>query len=180
MAKVGAHLKLTPRTMAAICDAIQIGTPLRHAAVYGGVSYRTFLYWMQQGQEEADRLEALVEAGEENPAVLPEKERYLQLLRKVEEAKANAAVGWTNTINQAANTSPEWARYMLSKWTPELHGDQAQRIELTGKDGGAIKTDATITDERRVTELMALLDRARERSGGAADSGTGDATELTD
>lgn len=180
MAKPGAHLRLTKRTTELICDAIRIGTPLSHAAVYGDISYRTFLYWMQLGGEEAERLEALAEAGEENLEPLPEKERYLQFFRKVQEAKSTAVLGWSQTLSDAATRDPNWARYMLSKWAPELHGVEAQKIELTGKDGGAIKTDATVTDERRVTELVALLDRARERSGGAADSGTGQPADLTD
>lgn len=175
MAKAGAKLKLTKTVAKNICDAIQIGTPVSAAAVYGGVSYRTFLYWMQMGGEEAQRLDELIEAGENDPQPDEKKAVYLQFFRKVGEAKAEAAATWSQTLSDAASKDPTWARYMLSKHYPEAYGDQPQKIELTGKDGGAIKhEDAAITDEARISRLLALVDRARENGSREADSGTGE------
>lgn len=178
----GRPLKFSKRVVQTICEAVQIGTPLSTAAVYAGVTYRSFQYWMDKGREEAERLNALIEAGEENPEPDAAKVEYFQFFLKVEEAKANAVVGWTNTINTHATDrqDPSWARYMLSKWAPELHGVETTRVELTGKDGGAIKhEDAAITDEARISRLLDLVDRARERGSGEASSGDSGTEELT-
>jgi hypothetical protein len=136
-----------------ICDAIQIGTPFSHAAVYGGISYRAFLYWMQIGREEAERLEGLLEQGE-SAEPDPAKENYLHFFRKVEEARANAIVGWVNTLNQHAvdRSDPNWARFMLSKHSSETYGDLPQKVELTGANGGPVA----------FTEIVVELPREEE------------------
>lgn len=138
----GRPLKITKKVIDTICEAIQIGTPFSHAAVYGGISYRTFLYWMQIGREEAERLAVSLEQGEDQEPD-PTKESFLHFFRKVEEAKSYAIVGWVNTINEHATgrSDPNWARYMLSKHSSETYGEQAQKIELTGKDGGPVAFD---------------------------------------
>lgn len=139
MAGNGRPLKITKKVIDTICEAIQIGTPFSHAAVYGGISYRTFLYWMQIGREEAERLSVSLEQGENaEPDVT--KESFLLFFRKVEEARSFAVVGWVNTLNKHATDreDPSWARYMLSKHSPEIYGDQAQKIELTGAGGGPV------------------------------------------
>lgn len=140
MAGRGNPPKLTKKVIDTICEAIQIGTPHSAAAVYGGVTYRAFRYWMSEGQAEAERLAGLIEQGVENPEPEPAKALHLHLFHKVEEAKAYAIAAWVNTINTHAvdRLDPNWARFMLSKHSPETYGEQAQKIELTGKDGGPV------------------------------------------
>jgi hypothetical protein len=169
--KAGRPLKLTKPVTERICDAISIGTPLTAAARYGGISYRTFLNWYQAGQTEFERLEeAEAQAKKADPD--PDQKKYLQFFHQVEEAKANGMISWANVLNNAARVDPKWAAYMLEKWDSQTYGQQAQRLEVTGKGGGPIQTeDVGLTDEERINKLITIFERARQARNRSPDRG---------
>lgn len=167
MATRGRPLKITDHLTKKICEDIVTGMPQSLAARKAGISYQTFLNWHKAGEAEAKRLEV---EGEEPDL---DQKIYLDFFDKVEKAKLEAIRDWVTVVYNASVVSPDWARWMLSKWAPEEFGDQPQKIELTGKDGGAIKTDVTVTDEARIAEALALLEQARARQNDDDPAGVG-------
>lgn len=165
--------RLNKKTIEMICDAIAIGSSRELAAKYAGVSLSVFMLWMQQGREEHERL---VQNG---GRVNPERRLQLELLERVEDATAQAGIGWVQVISNAADKDPAWARWMLEVHFPEQYS-AAKRLKISGEgEGGAInvamyeQTWARRWEEAR--DALALLD---SEDGGAepANSG-GDATE---
>jgi len=65
----------------------------------------------------------------------------------------------------------EW--FELTKFVAvHIDGHAPQAVELTGQDGGPIESkDVTLTDDDRAARIIALLDKARARRVGQADSG---------
>ena len=54
-------------------------------------------------------------------------------------------------------------KWLMSKLKPKKYGDKITQ-ELTGKGGGAIKTeDVTLDDEQRADRITAIFDKARAR-----------------
>lgn len=49
--------KLTPEVQEKILEAIRDGNYYEAACAYAGITYRTFRYWMERGEEEADELQ---------------------------------------------------------------------------------------------------------------------------
>lgn len=157
--KSGRPLALTEEGIERIYDAVGIGTPLSASAAYGGITYQTFCNYLGRARE-------LLDSGYEDDKLDEYDKLCLTLFYKVEEAKANAAINWTNTINKSATTDPNWASYMLSKWYPELHGSKS-RLELTGKDGEAIKTESVgeLTPEEKLAGIARLAESVKKRTG---------------
>lgn len=160
----GRPFKITDEIIERICHAVGIGTPLSASAAHGGITYRTFLNYYNAGEEVAGKV---LEGGVKESELNEFDALRFKFFLKVEEAKANAAINWTNTINKAATNDPNWASYMLSKWYPELHGSKS-RLELTGKDGEAIKTESVgeLTPEEKLAAVKALAEAVKKRQQG--------------
>ena len=157
----GRPFKITDEIIERIYDAIGIGTPLSASAAYGGITYRSFLNYYNAGEEITEK----ILNGDVKQSELNEFDSLrFRFFLKVEEAKANAAINWTNTINKSATTDPNWASYMLGKWYPELHGSKS-RLELTGKDGEAIKTESVgeLTPEEKLAGVARLAESVKKR-----------------
>lgn len=138
--------KLTKKIQESVCGAIGIGTPLSAAAVYGGITYQTFTNWFNRGE----KAKAVQDAGLE---VKDNEKIYLAFFDNVQEARANAAVGWANTLNTAANTDPSFALRMLQIWYPETYNPpQKHEVALQSKIVTLLKENK-ITIEDVVEEL---------------------------
>lgn len=144
--KAGRPPKLTKKVSETICAAIGIGTPLSAAAVYGGISYPTFTLWVNRGE----KAKMLQDEGLEIPDTETE---YLTFFNNVQEARANAAVGWANTLNTAANTDPSFALRMLQIWYPETYNPpQKHEVALQNRIVTLLKENK-VTIEDVVGEL---------------------------
>lgn len=99
-----------------IVEAIKTGSTYELAALRGGISYATFHNWMKRGE------------AEEAP--------YVDFFKAIKEAEGEGAYTLLQKINTAANESWQAAAWILERRYPEMYG--RQRVELTGKEGGAI------------------------------------------
>lgn len=128
--------KLTADVQARVVQAIMAGATYEHAAMYGGIAYRTFAEWMQKG------------AGGREP--------YAQFVQAVKDAEGAAAVANLAHIRKAASDGTwQAAAWLLERRYPEMYG--RQRHEHSGPGGGPIQTeDVTEIDKRALAILKAL------------------------
>jgi hypothetical protein len=63
----------------------------------------------------------------------------------------SAAVSW-------AKNRAEMRLKLLAKWNPKKYGDK-QQTEISGPDGGAVKTEATLTPEQLASLTEALINQ---------------------
>lgn len=124
--------KLTKKTTEAICDAITIGATYEIAAVWGGVTPRTFYYWMERGRKESDRLEQLeIDKPDEAHKSAPDEAKFFQFFHKVFQSNVEAGVGWLNVISNSAAVDPVWARYLLEQRFPKDYGQKHQKAQIS-------------------------------------------------
>lgn len=120
--------KLTPRVRIAICEAIGIGAHRELSARYAGVCVETLYRWLREARQELDRRQK----GEEPNA---ENNRYVKFLQAVEDAEANAGIGWAQVVDKAAQQDPAWAWRMLKLRFPDgFHETDRQDINLLNVD----------------------------------------------
>ena len=115
MARPGPTLKINDETIETIATAISIGVTRWTASKYAKITYQTFITWYHRGEVERDRIKNGIKA---TRAFAKQEEIYLRFLREIEQAEADALVGWQNTINIAARTDPAWAHKMASLRDP--------------------------------------------------------------
>ena len=107
--------KLTPAVHKEIVDAIAIGATYKNAVGAAGISYVTFLDWLERGRK--------IQDGETRKS--KSNTKYLEFLKSVEKAKHTAFLRYTSTIAKAAN-SGDWraAESFLKRRDPENWGDK--------------------------------------------------------
>lgn len=114
-AKVGRKPKYTPETLERIITALRIGASDEDAAIFGGISYRSFARWQQQGET--------LKTGE-----------IWQFCQAIKKAKAERSLKWLGKIEQAANEG-DWhaAAWKLERTDPEHYARRApQQVNLSG------------------------------------------------
>lgn len=126
--------KLTPESVKAILDGVELGMAEEHAGPLGGVSGRTISRWKAQAEEDAAE-------GKET--------EYVAFWRQLEEAKMRGLRSCIATIKAASRGWPdehgraterrEWAAaaWLAERRYPEMYG-RKWRAEVTGAEGGAI------------------------------------------
>jgi hypothetical protein len=165
----GKPTKLTPKTVEAICEGIEMGMDYKHAAMRARVSYSSFNSWMQQGR--AVR-EAIEEAGEKGVEVSTADKRYLNFLEAVEEANAEAMAYHLDNLESHSRAQPQVSQWLLERRFPETFGPPVVRKELSGRGGQPIQTEdvsAPFTAEERANRLRELLALAEAREETADD-----------
>ena len=123
-------------------QAILIGATYELAAMYAGISERTFQYWREKA------------------ATAPEGSPLGQLRERLRQAEGRAAIGWLAKIEKAANDGNfQAAAWKLERRYPETYGRTMQKVALTTPDG-------TQSWEPTVG-LAALLEVARTSTNGS-------------
>lgn len=152
---MGRPTKLTPEVQQRIVQAIGLGATYELAAQYGGVSYDTFNEWMKKAAGGANGI-------------------YRQLSEAVQKAEGVAVVGWLAKIEKAASDG-EWtaAAWKLERRYPHDYGRRA--VEVSGKDGGPIRTEnlSALT----VADLLSLVEAARAGTPAAIPEALTDAAQ---
>lgn len=116
----GAKSKLTPEIQKMFTDAFSVGTPIRLACQYAGVSEATYFHWMAR-------------------AVAGEKP-YTDFSESVEKSQGRAVVGWLAKIEAAANEgSWQAAAWKLERRYPEEFGRVIQDHHVSGEKGGPVE-----------------------------------------
>lgn len=138
---MAAPSKLTPSTLARIVQALRLGATFELAAQYGGVSYDTFNNWRKRGAAELERMERARTRTDADPDELP----FVQFFEATKAAEADAVVGWLAKIEKAASDG-NWqaAAWKLERRYPRDYGRTVVSQEVSGKDGGAIQSEARV------------------------------------
>jgi len=115
--------KLTPEVHKEIVNAISIGATYKNAVGAAGISYVTFLTWLEIGKK--------TQEGELKKTKTNKK--YLEFFKSVEKAKHTAFLRYTKTIAKAAN-SGNWraAESFLKRRDPENWGDKSKTDITSG------------------------------------------------
>jgi hypothetical protein len=119
--------KLTEELMVSLCKTLSIGVDVNTACLREGISRATYYVWRQRG---------LGGEGHE-----PE-EPYAQFVEAVDKAIANAEARMLANVVKAADSDWRAAAWFLERRNREVYGS-TQKVELSGTDGGAIKTQTT-------------------------------------
>ena len=131
------NTKLTAATVAKVVQAIELGATYELAAKYAGIAESTFYVWMKDHPEFSEA----VHAGE-----------------------GKAAIVWLAKIEQAGKDDWRALAWKAERRFPKSYG-KSDRVELTGKDGGAVQVDhkrdlskLSDTDLDLLTALLAKAD----------------------
>jgi hypothetical protein len=111
----GAPLKLTAERSARICDAIRAGVRPETAAMYNGVSARSYYRWMSLGR-----------AADADPV-------YARFVDEVELALAEWEARDVLLIGEAAKTDWHAAAWRLERRLPSIYGKR-ERHEIANAD----------------------------------------------
>lgn len=142
-------LKLTPALIEKIVGYLRAGAYVETAAAAAGISKQTLYTWLRRAVDE----------NEEDPI-------FAKFAAAVEEAQALAEVRDIALIGKAAETQWQAAAWRLERKSPERWG-RKDRVELSGKDGGAIEHKHEVSADELLTRLasLAALEAAAERAG---------------
>ncbi len=182
--RIGRKPRISKKIIGEIVDARALGSPLRVAAGYAGIGESTLHLWMDEArilleklQDDSTREETLAELVRlQKSEDKDERSDYrvailkLELLERLDQALAYAAISWLQVIDRAASIDPKWASYMLEKNFPEEFGN-VQRTELTGKDGAPVLIEdlSNLSVEERAARVQNLLTLAASRRDGTAE-----------
>jgi len=133
--------KLTPETQQSIINALNSGNWIETAANYAGIATATLYNWLDRGRLERERIEV-----DEEPN--PNETQFLEFLEAVEKSRSNAQVRAVGLIQKAAiDGTWQAAAWFLERSDPQRWG-RYNRMEVTGKDGGAVAVDVTKLEEK--------------------------------
>ena len=152
---MGRDIKWTPEIQEAICNAISIGAQYEAAAVYSGISEATFYNWKKQGEAVEKRLSEEDDYEPEGNDVI-----FLEFLKAIREANATNQVYHVNNLHNLAPTNSSVSQWILMN--RHKYG-QPTRIEVTGKDGGAIETKDITDPVEKAARIAAMLEIAKKR-----------------
>jgi len=144
----GAPVKLTEERQLRICEAIRAGVRPEAAAVYCGVSARSYYRWMQLGR-----------AADADPI-------YEEFVAAVEVALAEWEARDVLLIGEAAKTDWHAAAWRLERRLPKVYGKR-ERHEIANADEGSFRIAAAPTfdpDKLTLTELEQLLELTEKAS----------------
>ena len=135
----------TPDVIEAVCENVKAGMPRKWAAIHAGISKATYYDWKARGekgdQPYATFLDRLTRAEAQDMA---------NLIAEVGGAQTNLPQG----VSQSDWRAQAWL--LERRFRPDYGKVTAH--ELTGANGGAIKTEAGL-DGKSTAELAALLAR---------------------
>lgn len=108
----GRPTKYTPERVKAIVQAIEVGTPYRHAAAVAGINQDTLTDWMK---------------------------KYSDFSEAIKEAEGRAVIGRLARIRQAEPDHWQAAAWWLERKYPQEFGKTVEEKQHTGKDGAPLE-----------------------------------------
>ena len=107
-----------------VCKALKAGNTRHAAAAFGGISPRTFNYWMARARKAEEKLEAGVELAEDE-------EKFVDFSDAVHEAEGLAECQAVAIVNKHAreNTAGQWtaSAWWLERKKPDSWGRRERR-----------------------------------------------------
>lgn len=154
---MGRPPKLTPDTIKAIADTIRVGNFLDAAAAHAGVAPSTAYNWQARGRAELARV-ADIEAEGRKASVRASERLYVEFAEAVENARLSAEVGMTTRIAAAARDPKHWqaAAWWLERTNNQRWG-RVQRTEVSGPNGGPVRSETVATQAEIEAKARALL-----------------------
>lgn len=191
--RIGRPSRLTPDIEKALIDALKGGVPLKYAAQYAGIGYRTVGRWMVRG-EEADLAH---DAGEPVPS---EEVPYWRFWQAVQDARSASVVRNVALIQKAAQggyvrkerirryrdpdtgqmvtetdreyADVQWraAQWYLQQAFPAEFRLEAQQVEVSGPGGGPVRVEhglvvASLADRVAAAVATRELEAAEDEEG---------------
>src|SRR5580658_5839288 len=139
---IGRPTKLTPDIQEKILTVIKLGAYRTAACDFAGISPETLRNWMRRGENEG-----------EGP--------YVEFAAAIKQAEASACLKALGTIRTAMESQWQAAAWFLERKRPKEWGKR-ERHELTGKDGGPIRTQVRLGElspHDRRARLAAFAER---------------------
>ena len=141
----GRPTKLNAQVSKKIVEAILAGATYEAASQYAGITYQTFLNWMEQGRAETAGL-------------------YFEFFGTVEQANARAQVLFAKRIKSAAADDWRAAAWMLERRYPKAYGARIGAIDEKVIDD---------TIESELARLAALREKAASGTSETTDDDAG-------
>ena len=150
---LGRPTKLTEEVQEKILGAVRAGIWLDQAAALAGIAASSLYLWADKGQR------ALELAEVENRALTPSEAVYADFSESLKKARAEAEARNITLVQQAASAGTwQAAAWFLERSFPNRWG-RKDRMEVTGKDGGAMEVTVTAADlEAKVIALIGRQD----------------------
>lgn len=124
------RMKLCNDVIDKICAAREIGATYEIAALHAGVSPASLSDWLKTAR-------AIREETQQNPRRLNAKEKLkVELLKRLDDSDAAAALTWLQVVDLAASNDPNWALRMLQLRYKDYN--PVQRNEISTPEGGEI------------------------------------------
>lgn len=130
--------KLTPEIQNQICGYVNAGVPIPTACGACGISWNTVATWLRKGRDG------------EKP--------YDQFVAAIEKAKHRWEAAAALRVTKASDRDWKAAAWMLERRRHETWGAR-EKLELTGKNGGAIKIEADVAALERARAAVAASTR---------------------
>lgn len=159
--------KRTPEIEERIINGLCDGVPLRELCRQEGMpNWRTVYSWISSDEELAARIAHARELGfdaiAEDILDIADDGTNDWVTRK--NSRGNTEVVLNTDHVQRSKLRIETRLKLLAKWNPKKYGDKST-TELTGADGGAIKTEALGASPDAMRELTeALLQQAKDKA----------------
>jgi len=131
---MGRKTKLTKTVQEFVCAAIERGANVEMRCHNGSISKPTYHAWLKRAED----ARILEESGQPVPQ---EEQRYLDFLYAIEASTAVYAFTLQQVIADAAERDPAEARRELQRLFPNDYAPPAVRQQISGPDGGAVKTE---------------------------------------
>jgi hypothetical protein len=161
--KAGRPLKLTKQVREDYCYMRSTGMAHEACAQYAGISYSAARNWRERGEIELSRREA----GE---APIKDENAFVQFVKELQVAEANAAYRWQETINTAARSNPTWAAYMLERRYPNEYRPAPLTTEVVNKI--TFTADDAVAAKRELEEWKRQHNPAPQEANPPATGGT--------
>ena len=145
----GRPTKLRANAIAHIVEAMEAGATYEAAATYAGITYQTYLNWMERGRAETSGI-------------------YFEFFGTVEQANARAQVLFAQRIQKASKDDWRAAAWMLERRYPKAYGARIGAIDEKVIDD---------TIESELARLAAL--REKTAAGTAETTGDDAGTKAT-
>ena len=131
--------------------AVSAGASIRSAALFAGVSERTYYMWMSRAQSDNER---------------GRNTKYVRLLQDVQRARARAEVALAGTLQSLARNDGRLLLSMLARIYPEQWGSSGKRLGLQHEQESHEVAMANARAQARLTEARAkALEHAVEGGG---------------
>lgn len=134
---------LTVEQIDAICEAVTLGLPFKHACYLTGTPSSSFFHWTKHARECQDR----IARGERLRLTAPEK-LWVKLFMDVNNARARFFRRNLASIQLAAQQPQNWtaAAWLCERLDPDEFGRQRVSVDLAAADNTDVRSPAQLAE----------------------------------